>query len=94
MTFIEAITTGLRFRRLGEPHFYQVKQITLMGEGSVERFMSTDELTLKDWEVEEKSFTITQTELNKAINKALDFTNLTPDQTKAIQDLVTKEISP
>jgi hypothetical protein len=93
MTFLEAIATGLRFKRLGEPHFYQVRSILLSGEGSVERFMSTDELSVTDWEVEEKSFTITQSELTGAVNKAVETLGLKVDQIKAIQDAVSSELS-
>lgn len=93
MNIIEALKSGKRFRRAGFQTYYS--------PGIHDAYFCYDEIIATDWEVEEKTITITEEQLLQAWKKAntdaklvvlQNWTGITTTSRPELYDILKKEL--
>ena len=79
MNIIEAIKSGKRFRRKGQPRYLELFH-------DIDLCLSAVDITADDWEVEEAKVTLTRSQFDAAWQKVIYFDSPT------IRDLLAKEL--
>lgn len=73
MNIIEAIKSGKRFRRRGQPRYLELFH-------DIDLCLSAVDITADDWEVEEVRVTVSRSQFNAAWDKAIDTSVSTIDR--------------
>lgn len=93
MNFVNAVKSGKRFRPAGSQVFYERVEIGLMASGNRTRMVSISELDARDWEVEEPTVVISQSDLIKAVNRATTLASVSGAQADVITIQMKKDFN-